>query len=237
MDVQILQLLDGAKNARGLTVIIDVFRAFSTACYAYAKNAAKIIPVGNIEKAYQLKQDNPEFILMGERDERKPPGFDFGNSPSLLSSANLAGKTIVHTTSSGTQGIEAALHADEIITGSFVNAAAIIQYIRSQNPETVSLVCMGYACEYPTDEDTLCAEYIKDELQGLDNDFARMKEIIRQGSGKRFFEPENQEWAPSSDFELCLQRNIFDFLLKVKNNGTNNYLQKVQIAEKTNTIT
>lgn len=237
MDVQILQLLDGAKEARGLTVIIDVFRAFSTACYAYWKDAAKIIPVGNIEKAYQLKQDNPEYILMGERDERKPTGFDFGNSPSLLSTANLEGKTIVHTTSSGTQGIESALRADEIITGSFVNAAAITQYIRSQNPETISLVSMGYACEYPTDEDTLCAEYIKNELQGLENDFGRMKKIIRKGSGKRFFEPANQEWAPSSDFDLCLQRNIFDFVLKIENDGSSNYLQKIKVTVKTNTIT
>jgi 2-phosphosulfolactate phosphatase len=231
MDVQILQLLDGAKDAKGLTVIIDVFRAFSTACYAYGKDAAKIIPVGNIKKAYHLKEENPEFILMGERDERKPPGFDFGNSPSLLSSARLSGKTIVHTTSSGTQGIEAAISADEIITGSFVNAAAIVQYIRNQNPRTVSLVCMGYACEYPTDEDTLCAEYIKNELQGMDNDFARMEEIIRQGSGKRFFEPDNQEWAPSTDFDLCLQRDIFDFILKVENDGSINYLQKVKVTE------
>src|SRR6056297_2516169 len=133
MDVQILQILDGARDAKGLTVIIDVFRAFSTTCYAYEKDAAKIIPVGNIEKAYQLKKENPEFILMGEREEKKPTGFDFGNSPSLLSSANLSGKAIVHTTSSGTQGIEAALRADEVITGSFVNASAIVQYIRNQN--------------------------------------------------------------------------------------------------------
>jgi len=231
MDVQILQILDRARDAKGLTVIIDVFRAFSTTCYAYEKDAAKIIPAGNIEKAYQLKKENPEFILMGERDEKKPTGFDFGNSPSLLSTANLSGRTIVHTTSSGTQGIEATLRADEIITGSFVNAAVIIQYIRSQNPETVSLVCMGYACKYPTDEDTLCAEYIKNELQGQDNDFARMKKIIRMGSGKRFFEPDNQEWAPSNDFELCLQRNIFDFVLKVENDGSNKYLQKVRVTE------
>mgnify|MGYP006298732007 CR=1 FL=1 len=236
MDVQILQLLEGAEDATGVTVIIDVFRAFSTACYAYEKGAAKIIPVGEIEKAYFLKQNNPDFLLMGERDERKPAGFDFGNSPSHLSEANLKGKTIVHTTSSGTQGIAAALQADEIITGSFVNANAIIQYIRSREPETVSLVCMGYACECATDEDTLCAEYIRNELQGLSNDFERMKRIIRKGSGERFFDPAKQEWAPSTDFDLCLQRNIFDFVLKVKNDGRYNYLQKIKVPQKVSSI-
>jgi len=237
MDVQILQLLEGAEDATGVTVIIDVFRAFSTACYAYDKGAAKVIPVGEIEKAYFLKQNNPDYILMGERNEKKPTGFDFGNSPAHLSEANLEGRTIVHTTSSGTQGIAAALQADEIITGSFVNAAAIIQYIRERNPETVSLVCMGYACEYATDEDTLCAEYLRNELHGLDNDYDRMKRIIRKGSGERFFDPAKQEWSPSRDFDLCLQKNIFDFVLKVENDGVNNYLQKVNVIENANVIT
>lgn len=231
MDVQILQLLEGAKNAKGLAVIIDVFRAFSTACYAFGRGAKKIIPVSEIEKAYLLKQNSPEYILMGERNEQKPTGFDFGNSPTHILEGNLEGKTIVHTTSSGTQGIAAAVQADEIITGSFVNAHAIIKYIGNCAPDTVSLVCMGYACEYPTDEDTFCAEYIRNELKGVKNDFERMKKIIREGSGSRFFEPANQEWAPSSDFDLCLERNVFDFVLKVENDGMNNYLQKINIKK------
>jgi 2-phosphosulfolactate phosphatase len=229
MEIQILQLLEGAKIATGLTVIIDVFRAFSTACYAVENGAEKIIPVGNIERAYLLKQKNPDFLLMGERNEMKPHGFDFGNSPAQLRHANLAGKTIVHTTSSGTQGIEGAAHVPEIITGSFVNAGAIADYIKMQNPENVSLVCMGYACEIPTDEDTLCAEYIRNELKGLPNDFSKMKEIIRKGSGRRFFEAEKQEWAPREDFELCLDLNRFDFVLKVEKQGSYNYLKKIPV--------
>ena len=73
---------------------------------------------------------------------------------------------MVHTTSSGTQGIANAEKAGEILTGSFVNAAAICRYIKKKNPLEVSLVCMGYACQFQTDEDTLCAEYIKNELEG-----------------------------------------------------------------------
>jgi 2-phosphosulfolactate phosphatase len=132
MNIHILQLLEGAKDATGLTVIIDVFRAFSTACYAMEKGAEKIIPVGNIEIAYQFKEENPEYLLMGERNEMKPHGFDYGNSPSQLLHTNLTGKTIVHTTSSGTQGIEAAVNVPEIITGSFVNAQAIVNYIKTK---------------------------------------------------------------------------------------------------------
>ena len=60
MKVEILYLTDGAKQARGLTVVIDVFRAFSTACYTFGNGAKKIIPLGNIDTAYTLKKENPE---------------------------------------------------------------------------------------------------------------------------------------------------------------------------------
>lgn len=229
MKVEILQLLEGAQKAGGLTVIIDVFRAFSTACYAVGNGVQKIFPVGDIEIAYQLKRENPDFILVGERYERKPEGFDFGNSPSQLLNSDLKGKAMVHTTSSGTQGIANAKGADEIITGSFVNAQAIVDYIRMKNPEKVSLVCMGYSCQYPTDEDTLLAVYIKNELQGSPNDFAAMVEHIRMGDGARFFAPEKQEWAPAEDFDLCLSLNRFDFVLKVEQENGLNCLKRIDL--------
>ncbi len=229
MKIQILQLLDGAKAAKGLTVIIDVFRAFSTACYAFDRGIGKIYPVGNIELAYRLKENNQAFILVGERNEKKPKGFDFGNSPSHLDGVNLSGKTMVHTTSSGTQGIANATKATEIITGSFVNASAIVRYIQQKKPETVSLVCMGYACEYPTDEDTLCAEFIKNELEGRANDFVKMVEVMRLGSGARFFDPEKQSWSPQKDFEFCLDLNRFDFVLKIEKENELNYLRQINI--------
>ncbi|MBT3382880.1 MAG: 2-phosphosulfolactate phosphatase [Prolixibacteraceae bacterium] len=229
MDIQISQLLEGAKNARGLTVIIDVFRAFSTACYTFEIGATKIFPIGDISLAYKLKEQNPQYILIGERNEQKPPGFDFGNSPSQLIRRDLSDKTIVHTTSSGTQGITNATKADEIITGSFVNAGAIVRYIQLKQPETVSLVCMGYACEYPTDEDTFCAEYIKNELEAKPNDFGKMVKIMRSGSGARFFDKEKQEWSPQKDFDLCLDLNRFDFVLKVEREDDLNYLRRIDI--------
>jgi len=229
MKIEILQLLDGAKNAQGLTVIIDVFRAFSTACYAFGNGVQRIYPVGDIQIAYQLKEQNPNYLLVGERNEQKPEGFDFGNSPSQLLTANLEGRTMVHTTSSGTQGIANATKADEIITGSFVNAQAIINYIRYKNPEIVSLVCMGYSCQYPTDEDTLLAVYIKNELEAVQNDFYAMVGQIRSGDGARFFAPEKQEWAPAADFDLCLSLNRFDFVLKVEQQNGVNYLNRIDV--------
>lgn len=229
MNTRILQLVDGAKVATGLTVIIDVLRAFSTACYAMEKGIETIYPVGNIELAYALKEQHPEYILAGERNEQKPEGFDFGNSPSQLTAKKITAKSMVHTTSSGTQGIANATNADEIITGSFVNAGAIVRYIKKKQPENVSLVCMGYACQYPTSEDTLCAEYIKNELEGKDNNFEAVIQKIKESDGARFFEAEKQSWSPEADFHLCLSLNRFDFILKVEKEGKLNYLRKIEI--------
>ena len=229
MEVKILQLLEGAQKSRGLTVIIDVFRAFSTVCYAFGGGIKCIFPVGDLKIAYEMKELNPEYILVGERHEKKPEGFDFGNSPSQLLKGNLNGRSMVHTTSSGTQGIANATQATEILTGSFVNANAIVNYIRLKNPEEVSLVCMGYSCQYPTDEDTLLAVYIKNELEGIPNDFQAMVEQIRKGDGARFFAPEKQEWAPAEDFDLCLALNRFNFVLKVEQENGVNYLKKISL--------
>ncbi|WP_297097995.1 2-phosphosulfolactate phosphatase [uncultured Draconibacterium sp.] len=229
MHINILHLAEGAIEAKGTAVIIDVLRAFSTACYAINKGIETIIPVGDIDLAYRLKKENPDYLLIGERHERKPEGFDFGNSPTHINDAVISAKTMVQTTSSGTQGIANAINADEIITGSFVNAGAIINYIRKTNPKEVSLVCMGFALQYPTAEDTLCAEYIKNELEGRPNDFPAMVKQIKETDGARFFDPATESWSPESDFHLCMDLNRFDFILKVEKVGDLNYLRKMTV--------
>ena len=219
MKVDILEFVDGAEKARGLTVIIDVFRAFSVTCYLIDMGAERIIPVEKITQAFKLKQENPDIILLGERHEKKVDGFDFGNSPSEFIGYDLTGKSIVHTTSAGTKGLTKAVKASEIITGSFVNVKAIIQYILRKKPEKVSLVAMGYKAEITADEDILCAQYIKNELEGKPNDFEEMKTIIKKGTGKRFFNPANTKHSPPADFDLCLYINKFSFVLKAEKNN------------------
>jgi len=227
MEIEILQLTEGAKKAKGLTVVIDVFRAFSTACYVFAAGASKIIPVEHVEEAFKLKRILKDVVMLGERNERKVPGFDFGNSPTHIMNQNFGGKTIIMTTSSGTRGIANATLADEIITGSFVNAEAIINYIRQKNPAELSLVCMGYEGRYPTQEDTFLAEYVRDKLQNKETDFEKMKQILRTGDGARLLDPANDEWSPASDFELCLDPDRFNFVLKIEKGEDYNWLQKI----------
>lgn len=214
MDIQIYQLIEGARQALGFTVVIDVFRAFSLACYLIDQGAEKLLSVGEIEVAYKLKKNDPNIILVGERNERIPQGFDYGNSPAQIQGIDFKGKTIVHSTSAGIQGLVNAKKADELITGSFVNAPAVVRYIKYSQPKIVSLVCMGYAALYPTEEDTLCAEYIQNSLFGIQTDTESMIERIKETSGKRLFKPENQSHSPEKDFYLCTDLGRFNFVLK-----------------------
>ena len=73
---------------------------------------------------------------------------------------------------------------------------------------------MGYSAKHPSEEDTLCARYIIDKLEGREPDFAGMTDIIRNSSGKRFFIQEDQGHCPQEDFDLCLRLNAFSFIIK-----------------------
>lgn len=216
MKVEILQLTEGAKKARGLTVVIDVFRAFTTACFMMNNKAEAIYPVGSVDEAFRMRDVLPNCLLVGERNEIIVPGFDYGNSPANIEHTDFNGKNIVHTTSAGTQGIVNAVNADEIITAAFVNVYAVVRYIQKSAPENVSIVCMGKAALSPTEEDTWCAEYIRALLLGQDYDIKDRLERLRYLEGQRFFRPDNQEQCPERDFFLATQTGIFDFVLRAE---------------------
>ena len=218
MDIRILQLVDGAKQAEGVTVIIDVFRAFSLESYLMSQGAETILPIGDLELAYKLKQAHPDWLLAGERGGKILPGFDMANSPTdLMNGIDVAGKTIVHTTSAGTQGISNASRATTILCGALVNAKATAEYIRSLNPGVVSLVCMGLSAVTPTEEDTLCAQYIKSLLEDKPIPLGDAIEYLKRTSGAKFFDKSKNTVFPEMDFHHCTQVDKFPFALRIDN--------------------
>ena len=69
MNIKILQLIEGARQATGVTVVIDVFRAFSVETYLMAGGADKIIPVGDIDLAYRYKEEHQDLLQILYRSE------------------------------------------------------------------------------------------------------------------------------------------------------------------------
>lgn len=228
--VRTLGLIEGAREARGLCVIIDVFRAFSLECYLYDRGAALVRPVGSVEDTLALHRKLPGSLLIGERGGARIDGFDYGNSPSTVPQEAVKGRTVLHTTSAGTQGIVNAIHASEIITGSLVNAKAIAAYIARQQPDEVSLVCMGNAGVAPAQEDELCAAYIESLLRGRPmTDLASRAAALQTGGGAHFFDPARQHIYPEADFHLCIRHDIFSFVLRVERDELGWFSRRVDL--------
>ena len=231
MKVEILEFVEGARKAKGVAVIIDVFRAFSVGCYAFNAGVSNIIATAEVKDAFQLKEKYKNSVLIGEREEKKVEGFDFGNSPTEIIKADLKGRVAIHTTTAGTRGLVNAVNADMILTGSFVNAAAIINYIKQLNPDFVTLVAMGYRASVSAEEDLLCAEYISNGLLGKEKISDDIIAGLRHTSGQRFFNPENIDFSPPTDFFLCTMTNRFNFILTAEKRSDGNIdLKKTDIC-------
>ena len=197
-----------------MAVIIDVFRAFTTAAHVMANGAEMIVPVLTVEESFELRR-HPDWVQIGERGGVRVDGFEYGNSPHEVSLADFTGQTVIQTTGAGTQGVVSASGADEIVLGSFVMAGAITRYIRRVEPEVVSLVAMGNVGIEPNEEDESCAEYIEVLLEGGRPDFESMRGRIRASpSGAKFFDPSRPQFG-EEDFRLALELDRFDFVLRV----------------------
>jgi 2-phosphosulfolactate phosphatase len=227
--IHVVDFVAGAQAAVGIAVVIDVFRAFSVAAYAFAAGARSIIPIASVEHALQLKQQHADYLLVGERHTRPLPGFDHGNSPTELQEVLLEGRTLIHTTHAGTQGLVQASIADEVITGALVNAAAIVRYIRARRFDAVTLVRMGREASERCAEDDLCAELLVQRLRGLEPDVRDIAAQLRIApSAVKFFDPECP-WVPAQDFDLCTQVDRFDFVLRLDRSSDPCRLERVQI--------
>jgi 2-phosphosulfolactate phosphatase len=178
MRIRIESLPSGARAARGCVVVIDVFRAFTTAAAAFSKGARKILMVGDVDEALRLRDEGAGALCFGERDGRMPPGFDFPNSPAALSRADLTGKSLIQTTSNGTAGLVAAAGAERLYAGALVTAAATANAIVRQQPEEVTPVAMGARGGTRAAEDELCALYLRALLLRQEPDGGAIRDAV-----------------------------------------------------------
>ena len=209
MKVRVARFLDGARTATGHAVIVDVFRAFTTAAFCIGAGAREIVLVSDHEQALALKKKDPSIFLTGEIDGRPIAGFDVGNSPSAIEHLDLSGRRVVQRTSSGTQGVVAATNARQVVLGSFVIAEATVRYLESDAGD-VTVVSMGERGVLASSEDDACAEYIASRLRGARPDVAPIVAALWANE-----DPSWPEWFPRRDAELACQVDRFDFALPV----------------------
>ena len=152
-----------------VVVVIDIFRATSSICYGIENGAEAIIPVATVESCESYRES--EFLLAAERNGEVVDGFDFGNSPFAYTSAKVAGKTVVLTTTNGTHAINESRDARSIVIGSFLNLTSLCNWLKSQDLN-VFLLCAGWKNKFNL-EDTLFAgavvHQLRNEIYTLDD--------------------------------------------------------------------
>ncbi len=203
------ELLAGARRAIGLAVVIDVFRATSHLVTLLARGAEAVVPVATLATARKLKREHPDWILAGERQGLPPPGFELGNSPFEAEARDFTGRTVILATSAGSKGLVAAAQgADEVVAGCFLNAPAVVEYIRRRRPATVCLVALGVAGKKIAPEDRAAGDYLEALLQGRTPDFAAMQAAIAaHPEGQKFLDPQNPNYRVE-DFHACLRVGV-----------------------------
>ena len=215
MEIRLGSQVRDAREAEGTVIIIDVFRAFTTAAIAFDRGVREITLVAEAEDALVLHRRGVGDLLMGEVGGERPDGFDFGNSPFEVSQAELDGKTLVQSTRAGTVGVAAAAKADTIYLGSFVVAQATVDAILKDNPSLVTIIAMGDQGIVRSDEDEHCGIYLRNLLEGRHPDPDALRSLIMQGGAtQKFFDDTQPQYHPK-DVELALQVSKYPFAMKV----------------------
>ena len=148
-----------------IVVIIDVLRATSSICVAFAHGAECIIPLATIEESFVYQKQG--YLAAGERNGEMIEGFDMGNSPFSFMEDRIKGSKIALTTTNGTQAINAVKNAHQIVIGSFLNLNALCNWLTDQN-KNVMVLCSGFKNKFNL-EDTLCAGAIVHKLRPTNN--------------------------------------------------------------------
>ena len=242
-------LLAGAADAQGIAVVIDVLRAFSCSALMFHYGIRDLALVRTPEEALGFRDRDPDCLVAGEVKGVKVEGFDLGNSPADIVSKGesfFRGRRVAARSSAGTQGVlEAAAHAEQVILGSYMTAAATAAYIRDHaqvdalvraHETTVTIVAMGFEGARPSVEDERCGDYLEHLLgvgAGVGAGFSRPYDHLR-AVWECMNDPEiaaslrgEHDYRPKEDIVLALQRDLFDFAMIGRRVGTHVVVTRV----------
>ena len=222
MIVERRSLLDGAADARGMVIVIDVLRAFSCSALMFHYGIRDLALVKTVDEALAFRQRDPDYLVAGEVKGIKVDGFDIGNSPADIVSKGesfFSGRRVAARSSAGTQGVlAAATHAEEVILGSYMTGAATARYIRERarvraGDTLVTIVAMGFEGVRPSVEDERCGDYLQHLLTGAPYDHLRaVWDCLHDPDIAASLRGEHH-YRPREDIVLALQRDLFDFVM------------------------
>jgi 2-phosphosulfolactate phosphatase len=139
--------------------VIDILRATTVMCAAMSHGARAIIPVSSTEEALRLSQTigSTDVLLAGERNCTRIPGFQLGNSPLEMTESAVRGKTIILTTTNGTNAL-LACHTATVYPAAAANLSLAAERGREalEGDQSILIVCAGRNGDFALD-DAYCA--------------------------------------------------------------------------------
>ncbi|MGT2532263.1 2-phosphosulfolactate phosphatase [Streptomyces nojiriensis] len=208
MDTRFLGIPELAE-APSAAVVVDVMRAFTVAGWLFDRGAQKIVLAESLDEVRELKARHPDWVAL--KDGPPLPGFEMVNSPGLLRSADLGGRTVVQKTTAGTVGALAVKDAPLVLCAGFVVAEATARLLRARGCDSVTFVVTGE--DGRAEEDLACAQYIAGRATGAGPDAAG---FLRRAAGSRAaaeLAERVREGTHPDDVALCLELDRFPFAM------------------------
>ncbi len=200
--------LEGARNAKGVVVVIDVLRSFTVSAYALAGGARECLLVSTVDEARELAQQIPDATICAEENALPVDGIAISNSPTQVAAAHMQGRTLIQRSTAGTPVITAVKSDEGIFAGSLVVASATAQACLLRRPDTITLIA---SADFP--EDHACAKFIDAALRGAHIDLEPLLKPLRDSD--RFRKVMAGEWPgfPATDIDLAMAVDRFDFAM------------------------
>ena len=202
-----------------LGIAIDVLRATSTMCQAFASGYERVVCVAEVEDARALAGEG--VALAGERSNVLIEGFDFGNSPrEFLDAPSYS--TLVMTTTNGTRLLlAAAARCDTVLVASLLNLGAVVEAARASGAESVAVLCAGVDGAFAID-DAYVAGRIAQALGGEHDDaafaatqlagsFANAEDGIGAGISAQNIRDANLD----EDIAYCARESVLDLVPRI----------------------
>ncbi|HEU5429448.1 MAG TPA: 2-phosphosulfolactate phosphatase [Actinocrinis sp.] len=215
MDARFLGIPELTETA-SVAVVVDVMRAFTVAAWAFAQGAEAIVLAESLDEAMALKARHPDWVAI--KDGPPAPGFDAVNSPGLLRSIDLGGRTVVQKTTAGTVGALAVKEASLVLCAGFVVAEATARLLRTRDGDRVTFVVTGENGQ--ADEDLACAQYIARRAMEAGTDAAGFLRRAADSRAAAELAQGVRQGVHPDDVALCLELDRFPFAMVAKLEGS-----------------
>ncbi len=149
--------------SEAVCIVIDVLRATTVIATLFEKQCPRVYVAAAHETARAFARAQG-YVLCGETEGYKAPGFDYGNSPVEFAQLEFANRPVVLSTTNGTKATAMVANARRVYLGAAINRMAVARAAWQTARETGSdivLVCSGTNDQFTLEDATVAGLYVE----------------------------------------------------------------------------